>query len=82
MNKVLNKTRLRNTYLRNKTVGNKIAYNRQGNYCVSLLQKTKRNYYANLNEKNVAETKRFWRTIKPVLPEKVKLIEKDNFSRG
>ena len=81
MNKALKKaqmkrTRLRNPYLKNKTVGNKIAYKRQRSYCVSILQKTKRNYYANLNEKNVADNKQFWRTNKPVLSVKVKSAEK------
>ena len=67
---------LRNFYLKKETVGNKIVYNRQLNYCVSLLQKTKGNYYANLNEKNVANKKRFRRTIKPVSSDKVKTAEK------
>ena len=81
MNKALKKaqmkrTRLRNPYLKKKTVGNKIAYKMQRSYCVSLLQKTKRNYYVNLNEKNVADNKQFWRTNKPVLSGKVKSAEK------
>ena len=46
------------------------------NYCVSLLQKTKRNYYTNLNEETVAGNRQFCRTIKPVLSEKVKSAEK------
>ena len=33
-------------------------------------------YYANLNEKNVADNRKFWKTIKPLLSGKVKSQEK------
>ena len=59
MNKSLKKAhmkriRLRNIYVKNKTDTNRIAYIIQRNYCVSLLRKTKNDYYTNLNEKDVA----------------------------
>ena len=46
MNKTLQKaimerTRLRNKFLKYKTVSNKIAYNKQRNYCVKSVQKRK-----------------------------------------
>ena len=64
MNKILSKammhrTRFRNKYLRNKTDENKRTYTKQRNYCVSLLRKSKREYYSNLDIKNIATTKRF-----------------------
>ena len=52
-------------------VENKTAYNRQLNYCISLLRKTKKEYFADLNEQN--DNKQFWRTVKPELPDKIKL---------
>ena len=36
------------------------------NYYVSLLWKTKKDHYANLNEKDVADNKQFWRAVKPL----------------
>ena len=48
---IMKRPRLRNNFLRNRTEENKILYNRQRNYCVSLLQKSKRGYYENLNIK-------------------------------
>ena len=42
----------------------------QRNYCVSLLRKSKTNYYANLGEKKVSGNKLFWKVIKPSLSEK------------
>ena len=55
----MHRTRFRNKYLRNKTDENKRKYTKQRNYCVSLLRKSKREYYSNLDIKNIATTKRF-----------------------
>ena len=63
----MKKSRLRNIYVKNKTDTNRIAYIKQRNYCVSLLWKTEKDHYANLNEKDVADNKQFWRTVKPLL---------------
>ena len=38
--------------------------------CVSLLRKSKTNYYANLDEKKVSDNKIFWKVIKPSLSDK------------
>ena len=41
--------RLRSIFLREKINESMIAYNKQQNICVSLLRKTKRDYFANLD---------------------------------
>ena len=56
---ITKRSRLRNNFLRNRTEENKILYNRQRNYCVSLLRRSKRGYYENLNIKNVTDNKLF-----------------------
>ena len=56
---VMKRTRLRNKFLKYKTIEYQEEYNKQRNYCVSLLRKTKRSYYENLNERNVTDTKNF-----------------------
>ena len=63
----MKRSRLRNIYLKNRSDNNKREYNKQRNYCVSLLRKTKTNFYANLNEKDLSDNKQFWRTVKPLL---------------
>ena len=68
--------RLRNTFLKNPTVANKLAYTKQRNFCVSLLRKVKREYFANLNEKNITDNRKFQQTVKPFLSEKNKSREK------
>ena len=42
------------------------------NYCASLLRKSKRDYYNNLNEKN----KKLWKVVKPLLSNKIVSNEK------
>ena len=80
---IMHRTRLRNNFLRNRSDENKRKYSKQQNYCVSLLRKTKKNYYSNLNEKKITDNKTFWKTVKPFLSdktpsdEKITLIEKD-----
>ena len=54
---MMHRTRLRNNFLRNRSDENKKKYSKQRNYCVSLLRKTKKNYYNNLNEKKITATK-------------------------
>ena len=72
----MKRSRLGNIYLKNLSDNNKREYNKQKNYCVSLLRKTKTNYYANLNEKDITDNQQFWRTVKPLLSDKIKLSEK------
>ena len=76
MNKTLSKeimkrTKLRNKFLKERTDESKKRYTLQRNYCVSLLKKTKKNYYDSLNEKDVSDNKTFWKTVKPFLSDKI-----------
>ena len=71
---IMKRSRLRNNFLRNKTKENKI--NRQRNYCVPLLRKSKRGYYKNLSIKNVTDNKLFWKSVKPLLSDKSRIIDK------
>ena len=50
---VMDRTRLRSKFLKNRTAENKLAYNCQRNYCVSLTHKLQRDYYNNLDNRNV-----------------------------
>ena len=67
---------LRNQYLRKRCYQNKRFYTKQRNFCVSLLRKTKKKRYANLNHKDIADNKQIWRTVKPLLSDKSKSNEK------
>ena len=71
MNKTLSQAIMQRTKLRNN-----ISYTKQRNWCVSLLRKEKKEYFANLNEKDIIDNKKFWQTVKPFLSEKLKSREK------
>ena len=58
---------------------------------MSLLRRTKKEYYGNLDPRKIADNKTFWRTVKPflsnkpvenekiILVEKEKILTKDKF---
>lgn len=48
------------------TIGNSIT-------AYLFYERQKKEYFADLNEQNIADNKQFWRTVKPVLPYKIKL---------
>ena len=62
---MMTRTRLRNKYLKYKTEQNRLLQTQQRTKCVSLLGKTKMNYYENLNEKDITDNKTFCKTVKP-----------------
>ena len=76
IHKEVMRTRLRNKFIDSKTDADRIAYNKQRNYCVSLIPKEKKAYYSNLNIRDVTDNKTFWRKIKPLSSEKVNLQTK------
>ena len=67
----MTRTKLRNIFLQNRSEENRIRYTKRRNFCVSLLRKTQKKYYENLNEKSVVDNKLFWKTVKPLLSDKV-----------
>ena len=74
---VMDLTRLRNKFLKNISAESKLPYNRQRNYCVSLTRKSMREYYKNLDNRNVTDKKLFWKTVKLFFCLKIILIEED-----
>ena len=68
---IMKRTQLRNKFLKERNDENKRKYASQRNYCVSLLRKTKKDYYEKLNEKDVNGNKTFWKTVKPFLSDKI-----------
>ena len=76
------RSKLRNKYLTEKSEEARLLYKKQRNACVFLWKKAKKEYYENLDLHNVIDTKRFWKTVKPMFGNKIKtcntvsLIEK------
>ena len=67
---IITRSRLRNKYLKHETEENRLLHTQQRNKCVSLLRKTKMNYYGNLNQKDITDNKNFWKTVKLFLSDK------------
>ena len=81
MNKILskaimNRSRLRNKFLKSPNDINKNNYNKHRNYCVNLLRREKRKYYNNIDLKLLTENKLFWKTIKPLFSDKNNICRK------
>ena len=64
------RSKLRKKFLKSRSENDKKAYNKQKNKCVSLLRKTKKSYYLNLNVKDVVDNKKIWKTIKSFFSDK------------
>ena len=59
-------TRLRNKYLKSKSLADSENYNMQGNFCKKLLRTIKKEYFSNLDTKTVTDNSTFWRTVVPL----------------
>ena len=73
-NAIVTRSRLRNNCLQIRNDTKRLLYTKQR--CVSLLRKTKRRYYDNLNKRCVTDNKLFWKTVKPFLSEKAMTRDK------
>ena len=79
----MDRSRLRNEFLKTMSNEDKNVYNTQRNYCLTLVKKAKKDYYHNLDHENVTDNKNFWKFIKPLFPEKssthnkIALVEQD-----
>ena len=56
---IMLRSRLRNKFLKTKTEESKQLYNKQRNLCVTLLRKAKRNYFAELDNRILKDTRNF-----------------------
>ena len=68
------RSHLRNKFLNSKSDTDRKAYNAQWNLCVSLIRQVKKQFFSNL--KDVTDNKTFWKTVKPLLTDKVKTKSK------
>ena len=68
---IMNRSRLRNRYLKLRTSESKIAYTKQSNYTVNLLRKENKIYYNNLDLNDIIDNKQFWRNVKPLLSDNI-----------
>ena len=67
-------------FLKKRSAENELAYIRQRNYCVSLIRKSKKNHYSNIDNTNVIDSKLFWKSSffsdKGPMRQKITLLKK------
>ena len=51
---------------------------KQRNFCINQLRKTKKDYFQNLNIRNLSDNRKFWKAIKPYFSNK--RLNSKNFS--
>ena len=79
---IMKRSQLRNKYLKNNNEENRRLYAKQRDYCLSLLRKTRKAYYENLDERKCSDKKLFWKTVKPSLSEKFNARERIRMSEN
>ena len=67
---VMNRSRLRNKFLRNPNNTNKLNYTKYRNYCTKLFKKERKKYYSNLDINLITDNKKFWKTVKSLFSDK------------
>ena len=67
---IMTRSRLRNKFLKTKSQECKQAYNKQWNPCVKMVRKGMKNYFNNLNVRNITDNKQFRNTVKPFFLQK------------
>ena len=66
----MQRSKLRQKFLKERTNDSKHLYSRQRKLCVNFLRKTKMDYFKQLNNKVISDNKKFWHTISPLFSEK------------
>ena len=72
----MKRSRLRNKYLKSKSLTDRKNYNMQRNFCKKLLRTIKNKYFNSLYTIKVTDNRTFCRTIAPTFPNKNSKSEK------
>ena len=64
---IMLRSKLKNKFNKERNHINWCNYERQRNHCLSILRKTKEEYFNSLNIKQVSDNKLFWKIVKPFL---------------
>ena len=84
---IMKRSQLKKRHNRNHYYENCYLYEKQKNFCVSPLRKTKRNHFKNLKIQDITDNKKFWKTIQSYFSDKgynqtkIAIVEKDYHNR-
>ena len=69
---IISRSKLKRRYNLDRIIINFENYKEQRNICVNLLRKSKKQYFKNIDVKNVTDNKKFWKTMTPKFSNKCK----------
>ena len=78
---IMKRSTLKHNFKKNRNRENWCKYKTQRNYCVNLLRKSKKQYFSNINVRDVSDSKSSWKSLKPYFsnkgsnPNKITLVE-------
>ena len=81
---IMLRSKLKNKFNKKGNHINWCNYKRQSNRCLTILRKTKKEYFSSLNTKQVPDHKLFWKNGKPFFSDKasnsskITLVEENN----
>ena len=67
---LLKKTELQNRYFKIRATENLKLFKRQRNFCSRLYKRERKKYFNNLDLNKTTDNRLFWKTVKPLLPDK------------
>ena len=74
---IMKRSRLRSKFWNTKCYIDEKTYNKQRNICVRVYSgKQRKNFFGNINVRDVTDNKKFWETVKPYSWAKLKPIQK------
>ena len=60
---IMLRSRLRNIFLKEKSLESKKAYNKQRHICVKMVKRAKKEHYKNIILTEITGNKKFWKTV-------------------
>ena len=79
---IMKRSKLRNKFLKSRSLSDRKNYTSQRNLCKKLLKSTKRTYFNNLDIRKVTDNRTFWKTVVPLFSNKFSKSEKINLTEG
>ena len=81
---IMRRSELETKYHKHRDIQSLRQYKKQKNFCYKLCKRKRKKYYSRLNIKDIIDSKKFWKTVQPLISDKcnvsnkINLVENDN----
>ena len=75
---IMRRSELKTKYHKHRDILFLRQYKKQNNFCSKLYKKKKKKYHSRLNVKDITDSKKFWKTVKPLISDKCKVSNNIN----